>query len=694
VLHPIIAEELELLEKVSRSIAEMGEPVTADEAPIVEELKSIRAQLLDGSESKDALALTQQWHRQSSLLQQLRSARGAPQIDPMSPYFAHLRLREGDVERDLCVGRATCIDGGVRVVDWRNAPISRIYYRYQQGEDFEEQLADRVRTGVVVARRTVTIGDGVLHRVEAPEGVFATDELQPDGWCRIERERPRLAGGESSAIRAYEADETHGARLGGDRAGVRSRLDKRLPEITGLIDPDQFGLISRPSSGFLAIRGSAGSGKTTVALHRIAYLAYADPQIDSDQTLVAVFSPALRNFVGHVLPSLGLRQVRIATFAEWALDLRRRHFPQLPRGARDDAPVGVQRLKLDPLIETALRRQSERVSGPRNSVQAIDDWASAMTNLELLEESAAAERSPATGDELRRFVEWNRRRNEELFARLDGDPHSQAEPDPEDDALLLRAWQLRVGPLRAGAKRPIRYRHIAIDEVQDFSPVEVHVLLDCLDRNRSITLAGDTQQHVVEHSGFTSWSQFLSRLGIPGTAIETLRVSYRSTQQILEFALSLLGDLREDDEPPVTTRSGPAVELFRFSDRGACVGFLADALRELGRDEPSASVAILTPSREASALYFEGLVQSDLSQVRLVENQDFTFAPGIEVTEIEQVKGLEFDYVILVDVTSLNFPETAASRRLLHVGATRAIHQLWLTSVGTPSSLVAAAATG
>jgi len=332
------------------------------------------------------------------------------------------------------------------------------------------------------------------------------------------------------------------------------------------------------------------------------------------------------------------------------------------------------------------------VPGPRNSTQALDDWASVITNTAALEEANRSEPRPAfSNEDLKRFVEWNQRRNEELFARLDGDPHNQAELDPEDDALLLRAWQLRAGPLRLRGKRPIRYRHIAIDEVQDFSPIEVRVLLDCLDRNRSITLAGDTQQHVIENSGFTSWSEFLSRLGIPGTAVETLRISYRSTQQILEFALSLLGDLLEDDEPPLTTRSGPPVELFRFSDRGACVGFLAEALRELSQNEPSASVAVLTPSPEASALYYQGLVNSDLNQVRHVENQNFTFAPGIEVTEIEQVKGLEFDYVVLVDVTDQNFPATSAARRLLHVGATRAIHQLWLTSVGTPSSLVSGA---
>ena len=59
------------------------------------------------------------------------------------------------------------------------------------------------------------------------------------------------------------------------------------------------------------------------------------------------------------------------------------------------------------------------------------------------------------------------------------------------------------------------------------------------------------------------------------------------------------------------------------------------------------------------------------------------------MTEVEQAKGLEFDYVVLVDVTPEHYPDTPAARRLLHVGATRAVHQLWLTCVGTPSPVVA-----
>jgi DNA helicase-2/ATP-dependent DNA helicase PcrA len=119
------------------------------------------------------------------------------------------------------------------------------------------------------------------------------------------------------------------------------------------------------------------------------------------------------------------------------------------------------------------------------------------------------------------------------------------------------------------------------------------------------------------------------------------------------------------------------------------VAFLADALTALAESEPLASVALLTTSPELSSAYYKGLERADLPRLRLVSEQDFSFGAGIEISEIGQVKGLEFDYVILADVDAGHFPDTDSARRLLHVGATRAIHQLWLTSVATPSPLVA-----
>ncbi len=692
---PVVAEELAALDEVLDKLASIPPSKTASEAPIVRELERIRERLLSGDENKDLSALTEQYHNQSAILNQLRSAGQAVQVDPASPYFAHLRLAEEGRKRDLFLGRTTCLEKGMRIVDWRDAPISKIFYSYRQGEEFDEEISGRERQGSVLARRMVRIRDGQLERVQAPEGDFSLDPSELSGWRRSALESPRLAGGEAVALRyddpsrggTHEVDRAR--RLGEGRDGEILRADKRLPEITSLIDPTQFDLITRPAAGYLVIRGSAGSGKTTVALHRIAYLAFADRRIDGPETLVVVFSRALARYVAHVLPSLGLDGVRITTYRDWAHEERRRHFPQLPAGQRDDTPALVQHLKLHSGLDRALERQVARVLGPRSVDQALDDWASVLTQRALLDE-VFAEVDPGrfSARDLDRFVDWNRRRLDATSAAMAGDEEADAALDPEDDALLLRAWQRRIGSLRGRSKKPLAYRHVVVDEVQDFAPLEVRVLLESLQREASITLAGDTQQHLIEHSGFTSWVDFFAQLGLDGAEIETLRVSYRSSIEIMNFATSLLGELQEDEEV-VATRSGPPVALFRMTDRGACVAFLSDVLRDLMAAEPLASVAVLTPNAATSDLYFAGLERAELPRLRRIRDGEFPFKAGIEVTEVAQVKGLEFDYVIVLDADASNYPDTPGARRLLHVAATRAIHQLWLMSVGTPSPLLA-----
>jgi len=82
------------------------------------------------------------------------------------------------------------------------------------------------------------------------------------------------------------------------------------------------------------------------------------------------------------------------------------------------------------------------------------------------------------------------------------------------------------------------------------------------------------------------------------------------------------------------------------------------------------------------------LQKSEVPDLRKVVDQKFAFEPGVEVVQIADIKGLEFDYVVLVDVNARHYPDDPHSRRLMHVGATRAAHQLWLTSVGTPSPII------
>jgi DNA helicase-2/ATP-dependent DNA helicase PcrA len=115
---------------------------------------------------------------------------------------------------------------------------------------------------------------------------------------------------------------------------------------------------------------------------------------------------------------------------------------------------------------------------------------------------------------------------------------------------------------------------------------------------------------------------------------------------------------------------------------------LADTLSDLMVAEPLASVAVITRTPETAQRIFKML--SDVSNARLVEEGAFEFRPGVDVVEVSQVKGLEFDYVVIPDATPNAYPDTPEARRLLHVASTRAIHQLWVMSITLMSPIIPA----
>ena len=671
---PVVREEEHLLSSIRTRLMENPEAPGASESDIVQQLLALREELR-GAKTEDRPSLYQQVDQLNAVLDQIRNGRKTVEVDPDSPYFAHLRVEEEGRTRDVFLGRATRLGRGLRIVDWRNAPISRLFYRYQEGEEYVEEIAGRTREGQITARRTLHIQRGELLRV----GNRAKSWVKTEGdWTELSAEQSRLAGGEGSALRRG----SHTSRLGSGEKKLRA--SKHLPDIAALIDPEQFELITANQSGVVVLRGSAGSGKTTVALHRIAWLNFDKPRrFAAKRILVIVWGRAMKDYVSHVLPALGVEGVNVTTWTAWARKTVKRHFSALPNSVAEDTPEPVTRIKLHPGLSQLLADHIARTPGKATMSQAIEDWANVLTD----EEAIARYIGEDIGQQaLDRAMRWTSDQIRAVTAWLEGERDVDAQLDVEDDALLLRAWQLRIGRLTAGRSGPLTYAHIVLDEVQDFSPVEVQVLLETSDKHRSVTLAGDTRQHISQAAGFTDWTSFLNRIGVESQALSTLEVSYRSTHPITRFALEVLGDANEP--PPRTIRSGPPVELFRFSDHGAAVAFLAEALKTVTQNEPLANIALLTPTPRMSALYASGLADAEVPDVRQVIDQKFAFAPGVDVVEADQVKGLEFDYVIIVEASAIHWPDTNHHRRLMHVAATRAVHQLWLTSVGTPTSIL------
>lgn len=688
-------EEERLLARVRESLAGRAPRPGARPKQYDEELVALRDEIGE-ARLEDVAALIAQMERLQGVSLQRAEAR-AVLVDPAAPYFGHLRLREGGRERDVLIGRATFVDPErrVQIVDWRHAPLSQLYYRYEEGSDYEERFGERDVEGEIVARRTVTIEGGRLRRIACPQGVWQREGL---GWRREDVKESALAGGQGSATRP------RGVLGAGASAG--QRLDRHLPEIAALIDPRQFELIARPASGVVVIQGGAGSGKTTIGLHRIAYLSYAAPsRFPARKMLVVTHGSALAAYIGQVLPALGVPGVRALTFRDWAERELLRAFPWLRARLADDGPAAVARVKDHPALLAELERRARAHRGKRSSRAVVELWADLLTDRGRLLALLAPELGEATVTDAHRII------TERVAALVDADPAEARDDrddrdeeaddeevrgdtgvdglrtegegavlDVEDAALLLRAHQLV-----RGIRRPLA--HLFVDEAQDLSPAKLAALIGQTGPQPSVTLAGDTAQRLFLDNGFSDWRHVLEQLSLAHVAVEPLRLSYRSTREILALARQVMGGLA-DAEPPQAPRSGAPVEAHRFPGAGAAVAFVADALRALFAREPRATVAVLARHPEQADRYHEGLRRVEVPMLRRVRAQDFAFRPGVEVTDVRQVKGLEFDYVLVVDVNDATFGRDDESRHLLHIAATRAAHQLWLIVTATPSPLL------
>jgi len=781
----IIAEEERLFGQVQARIA-LGDE---DETPkismgtedIDRDLLSLRDQIAE-AKPEDLAPLVEQMTRVAALRGRLGGSRSLP-ADINSPYFAHMRLKVDGKARDVLVGKRGFIDrsSNVQIVDWRNAPVSRIYYRYEEGDDYEEEIAGKRVEGVVEARRNVSIANAKLRRIGAPQGTFLKSAA--GHWIQaVGQLQPVLHGGMGKAARPVALPRSPGGKGGklGVHHGPTVRADKSLPEIAALIDKEQFDLISSPESGVVVIQGGAGSGKTTVALHRVAYLNFADGRRFKPQKMLFVVpTAALSRYVAGVLPALGVHGVPVVTYTSWARSTRMRLLPESPTKYNDDPPEVVSRVKKHPrllrvltemtdrqakaviedlraaagaaeeLVLTEWNRLARRALVPRiggmlswarkaesgmfaleapvrlalegvlrrwkqRADDVMTDWAELLTDPAALRDGFAGVDDVSPRD-LDRVVSWVKKQvtppappptddEGNPLETADGLPmvHDDADPggpegklDDEDDPILIRLVQLKRGGLVLPDGDEMIWSHVAIDEAQDRSALEVKVLVEAVDApggdasHRSVTIAGDTAQRLVFDNNFTGWADLLEQTGQP-SVVRPLRLSYRSTAEVMLLAREVLGpDLApKQDEEPLTARSGEPVELHEFGDIGEAVAFLGDALRNLMAREPTASCAVIARHPEQADAYHDGLRRAEVPALRRVRRDEFSFQPGVDITDVTNVKGLEFDYVVMVDVNASSYPDHTWARHLLHIGVTRAAHQLWLVSTGEPSPLI------
>ncbi|HYQ41331.1 MAG TPA: ATP-binding domain-containing protein [Polyangiaceae bacterium] len=686
----LLDEELGWLSRVRASLAaaRAAQARANEQARLrpdaVEVVRALRSEAASAAED-DLPALLHELSVRQTLLERAQTS-ALP--DPDSPYLAHLRVLEGGLHKDYFLGQHSHLDSGagVRVLDWRIAPIARIFYGYREGDEYEEEFPGRVAEGTLVARRILVIDGGELRQV-------VTDRLL---LTRADSGKWRAQSRESYAI-------SRGSAGSAVRADALASGGKHGPNVTALLDAQQFAAISAPPEQPLLVLGSAGSGKTTVALHRLARIGALDPERYALVRLqVIVPEEGLARLSRRLLAPLGLAGARVQTLDDWASDLARRVFGTRLPPLCTETPALVSSLKRHPALYSALRarwavrtKKSSSASFKRlrrltaelfsdreflNGVVSAAQGSLSRASVEATVRHTMLQLADSVERQLAAVVDRSRLRTVDGRDIAEGTPEALAGTVDSEDLpifLAILAWQQQLQPEPAA--------HLVLDEAEDFSLFELHVLGRLQATEKSITLAGDEAQQT--SSSFAGFDASLLEFGARDAEICRLAVSYRCPRPIFELAQQILGQLAA----PSTTRAareGAPVGHFAFPTAELATVFSVNEVVDLAEREPEASIAIIAHDADA-AQRFHALLP-ERAHARLVLAGEFTFDPGIDVTDLDSVKGLEFDYVLLPQVSEATYPLNDEARRRLHVAVTRAAGQLWLVSGGHRSKILPA----
>src|SRR5690606_8166002 len=493
-------------------------------------------------------------------------------------------------------------------------------------------------------------------------------------------------------------------------AGLHPRdvATRRRAEATVVLDEHQRAAVRQPPASAMLVLGEAGFGKTTVALHRLAWLAEqraapaSTPPEGRAWALVIVPTEGLRRLSTRLLSRLSVPGVEVVTFASFITRQARAVFPDLPpRLSRDATPLTV-RLKRHGAVAQVIPALAEgtpaMLSVCRGRLPKHATWRHLLHlwgDRELLDQirAAAGEALPPRAlDEVVRHtrVQFSRTTEHAMrhvdAARLrtlddrpidEGTPKQDAETvDLEDFPVMfaLNHAMTHTDATPAGALQT--YEHVVLDEAQELAPLELAVLGRAVAPGGGLTVAGDERQQVDDSACFTGWDQTMRALERSEHTRVVLRESYRSPPAVEALARRLVAPAAPSISTPAPVSDAEALVRSRFATPLHLAVALGRALRELRDRDPSATVAVILRHPEAARRLHGALARA--VTIRLVLDGEFTLAPGACVTTVEQVKGLEFAHVVVPDATAATYPDDPRSRRALYVAITRAMHQVWL----------------
>ncbi|BAB80305.1 MAG: AAA family ATPase [Clostridium perfringens] len=611
-----------------------------------------------------------------------------------SPYFGRVTFNdlEFDQKDTLYVGRFGVTPEGSYepvIVDWR-APVASLFYHGSLGEASYTSPDGPIKCDIE-GRRQIIVKKGEL------KGVF-------DSAIDVKDDILQMV--------------------------LSNNSSDKLKDVIMTIQQEQDEIIRKERTSNIVVNGVAGSGKTTIALHRVAYLLYNYRKELEDKVIILGPNGIFMEYISQVLPSLGEVGVKQETFASFALkemdselyimsfdkylekilsediefiedakyknsyeiiedldnlvkemdkdyfhvedvkyfgdlviskeeieEMFNKHYEYMPLFRRSEK---IKRIILSKIkdkrdekvweLNEELRKEKEKLTPEELLIEE--------NNLEFRRKLRIREIVKEVMDSRAKLDRWISREDVlDIYDRFNGNKKEYTINDLAP--ILYLAIKLE------GKKATKDYRHVVIDEAQDYSPLQFKVVRE-LTGTKYFTVVGDVNQRLIKYSDLAPMMELGKIFDDVNPEIYNLNKSYRSTYEIMEYANKYLD---EDRIIPIV-RHGKPVEEIEFHNDEELSESIIESLKEFS-NEGLESIAIITRDKEELEKVYN-LISNKVHLVKF-DNEDVLYKGGNVIIPSYFAKGLEFDGVIIVDNGS---SKDENEDLIKYIMSTRALHRL------------------
>lgn len=590
------------------------------------------------------------------------------------PYFGRidfLEKKENSKVMPIYIGIHTFYDPESRATlihDWR-APVSSMFYDHELGEAGYRSPSGEIK-GVISLKRQYRIRGGKMEFMIESALTVHDDILQKE---------------------------------------LSSNADDKMKNIVATIQREQNRIIRNEDIRTLIIQGVAGSGKTSIALHRIAYLLYTfRDSISSKDILIISPNKVFSDYISNVLPELGEETVpetsmeqilsgvlehkyKYQTYFGLVNELLEKPSSSLINRIAYKASFGFIS-ELDKFIlhientyfKAADVKLTKYITIPapfieeqylrfnrypiRRRFDAMADYMLDMLKIQYAFTVTTAGRNLlkkeirlmfAGNNDIqvyKDFFKWTN--NPGMFKMRKG--HTLEYSDLAPLAYLHLA-------LEGNGNQPFRVKHLLIDEMQDYSPIQYKVIQKLFPCRK--TVLGDAGQSVNPYGSSTAET---IQKSLTASEIMKLCKSYRSTFEITDFAQKI----HPNAELEPVARHGEKPQILQF---GSAVEELSGIMGLISTYRKSGykSLGIICKT-EQQAREMADMLKSYANDISFLSSQSSAFVQGIVIISAHMAKGLEFDEVIIPQTDERNY-RSEIDKSMLYVAVTRAMHRLTLT---------------